>query len=944
MKLGEQFTQIDAAFASLMASIEDIYQDQSPASGIIHNTRIRRDLPLNRSLSSVPCILPQYPDLNSTTAQVNKLHLLRLAAFEATYATNKTPISPDSYPIILDTGASISVTPYKTDFVSQITPVQSLEIQGIASGLQVKGSGSVHYSFYNDAGVLQTIKLKHCRYVPQCTARLLCPRQLGIQSGHSTDGFNSTTEKGTLTFHGQPTTVHYDTLTQLPILYTAPGCTSFHRFCANQSYLKPTPGSTLHPTSQPQYMYCNLTAAQQKKLHLHERCAHTGWDQLNSWIRQGLLPCVPALAREPDPVCAACQFGKAHKKSHLADVGSITNTHLAPGDGCSTDGMEAGTPGRIFSTSGSPSPRRYKYVTFWVDHYSRYVHITMHETKKAEELLGSKNDFEDFASRHGVRIKNIRADNGVYTAKTIQASCLKNQQNLSFCAERFIGTIVEWARTILLHAMSKWPDTITEDFWPFALRYMVMFHNSTLCCDKSASPYELFTGQKPTWSLADFRVFGCPSYVLHKRLQDGDHFGKWQARSWRGIYVGPSAQHASNIPLIYNPQSTHVTTQFHVVFDEGFTSLTHLPTSDHDTLMEKLFQNASWMHPEYSDSSSNFYNFDSFWEPPIGPTPAPLTRRKRKHPFAATAPSNPNHTSASADFTCNSISNGVTQNDNTVSVSAAMTSINTDSMISSAKEPVSGAEGDPVSGCEGDKAPPNIILPAVSAPLPKQKVQYSIYKGSIPSQQFMAEHDLACNVYTVHPDHVPPTPDIPYSPDSLPTAPHVFSTYINLPVIYTEASISAYLALDNKEDVLTQSHMLKAADMDKFLASQVPKIRGLEAMNVFEYKPMHTLPTRAHLLSSIWSYRRKRKPNGELLKYKARICVDGSQQAYGRDYWDTYAPVVTWSTVRLVLLLSTILNLKSRQVAYTQAFPQADLVDPVYMRFPQGWHITPQGT
>jgi hypothetical protein len=349
--------------------------------------------------------------------------------------------------------------------------------------------------------------------------------------------------------------------------------------------------------------------------------------------------------------------------------------------------------------------------------------------------------------------------------------------------------------------------------------------------------------------------------------------------------------------------------------------------------MEKLFQNASWMHPEYSDSSSNFYNFDSFWEPPIGPTPAPLIRRKRKHPSAASAPSNPNHTSASADFTSDSVSNGVTQNDNTGSVSAAMTSINTHSMVSSAKEPVSGAKGDPVSGCEGANAPPNIISPAVSAPLPKPKVEYSIYKGSIPSQQFMAEHDLACNVYTVHPDHVPPTQDIPYSPDSFPTAPHVFSTYL-----------SAYLALDNKEDVLTQSHMLKAADMDKFLTSQVPEIRGLEAMNVFQYKPMHSLPARAHLLSSIWSYRRKRKPNGELLKYKARICVDGSQQAYGRDYWDTYAPVVTWSTVRLVLLLSTILNLKSRQVDYTQAFPQADLVDPVYMHLPQGWHITPQGT
>ncbi len=50
------------------------------------------------------------------------------------------------------------------------------------------------------------------------------------------------------------------------------------------------------------------------------------------------------------------------------------------------------------------------------------------------------------------------------------------------------------------------------------------------------------------------------------------------------------------------------------------------------------------------------------------------------------------------------------------------------------------------------------------------------------------------------------------------------------------------------------------------------------------------------------------------MKYKARLCVDGSQQEYGRDFWEVYAPVVSWQTIHLVLLLSTILNLKNRQV------------------------------
>jgi hypothetical protein len=86
--------------------------------------------------------------------------------------------------------------------------------------------------------------------------------------------------------------------------------------------------------------------------------------------------------------------------------------------------------------------------------------------------------------------------------------------------------------------MAKWPSVITEDMWPFAIRHMVCFHNASQRRGKVATPYQLFTGQDPPWSLKDFQVFGCQAYVLHKRLQDGDNLNKWKARSWIGVYVG----------------------------------------------------------------------------------------------------------------------------------------------------------------------------------------------------------------------------------------------------------------------------------------------------------------------------------------------------------------------------------------------------------------------
>jgi hypothetical protein len=288
------------------------------------------------------------------------------------------------------------------------------------------------------------------------------------------DGFNAVSDTSILTVHGKPTTIHYDMISHLPILYTASGMSSFHRFCAAQTYIAVDPSKLAS-----NFLYQNLTSKQQRKMHLHECYAHAHWDQVNTWIRAGLLPCDPSLASEPDPICAACQFGKAHKRSHKADTGHIARDHSAPGEGVSSDGMEAGCPGRPLTTKGLPTNRRYKYVTFWVDHYSQFVYLTMHENKRAEELLRSKMEFEEFASKYGVNIKRIRADNGVYTAKIIQDSCMRKQQDLTFCAvgahwqngiaERFIGSIVQRTWTILLHAMAKWPAVITEDMWPFAL-------------------------------------------------------------------------------------------------------------------------------------------------------------------------------------------------------------------------------------------------------------------------------------------------------------------------------------------------------------------------------------------------------------------------------------------------------------------------------------------
>ena len=62
-------------------------------------------------------------------------------------------------------------------------------------------------------------------------------------------------------------------------------------------------------------------------------------------------------------------------------------------------------------------------------------------------------------------------------------------------------------------------------------------------------------------------------------------------------------------------------------------------------------------------------------------------------------------------------------------------------------------------------------------------------------------------------------------------------------------------------------------------------------------------------------------------------------QTKGIDYWHTYAPVVNWSTVRLVMLLAEMAGWESRQVDYGLAFSQAPIDATVYCHLPAGFHI-----
>jgi hypothetical protein len=130
--------------------------------------------------------------------------------------------------------------------------------------------------------------------------------------------------------------------------------------------------------------------------------------------------------------------------------------------------------------------------------------------------------------------------------------------------------------------------------------------------------------------------------------------------------------------------------------------------------------------------------------------------------------------------------------------------------------------------------------------------------------------------------------------------------------------------------------MLWQDDHKQFFQAMEDEINDHETCNHWTLMLQSDMPVGTRTIMAIWSFKRKCFPDGSLNKHKAQLCVHGGPQTWVQDYWETYAPVVTWASVRLLLIVAKIHGLSSKSIDFVLAFPQADLDMPVYMELPAG--------
>ena len=543
---------------------------------------------------------------------------------------------PSELPIVIDTGASNSITPTLTDFTG---PLQKPNISSLGSLTSVKtpvdGQGPISWHIEDSNGVRSKIDTT-AYYVPSATIRLFSPQVYTTANKTASLHLDHTGLSLTLS-NGVTVNFPIQHSNNLPFMLTSKAIAdrqksfksqhlassdSFQTItgflfssthdCFRTSVVDYVTASTfLSPADDAIFKKSNwnLDSAQKELLRWHYKLGHINMFHVQSLLRKqpavpsstptivdikerAIVPINNRSSHIQHPLCAACQLAKQKKRcppTHTtgkhSESGGASDNIVRPGMRVSTDLYASTIRGRLPDTFGRESPdRQYSAGAIFVDQASKFVYVSHQVSTTASETVRSKHRFEAFAASFGVTVKSYLADNHPFDKSEWTTDCANQQQTCLFSgvgahhqnpSERYQQTIFNMARTMMMHFAIHWPKAAETNLWPFAVDHAVYIWNHLPNMQSAIAPIDTFTELLHFGyrNLQRLHVFGCPVYVFDPKMQDGKKLPKWQRRSRRAVYLGTSQNHGSTVALVLNLETGKVSPQYHLIFDDDFSTI-----------------------------------------------------------------------------------------------------------------------------------------------------------------------------------------------------------------------------------------------------------------------------------------------------------------------------------------------------------------------------------
>ena len=795
-------------------------------------------------------------------------------------AGRSLPVNLDKSPFIFDTGATVHISPERSDFQTW-TAIPPRPVKGLGgSSIFATGIGSIDLSIASGHKLL----LQNVLYIPGSTVRLVSVLSLNRDNAYTSHfGDNSCwiTDK-----HG--TTVARGSVSASRNLFTL-DCSSPRITHSRQTCPPPPTPIAMYASRIP-----NIETWHRRLGHCNTR---TIIDMARSCVVEGMKV---DLSISP-PKCDLCILGKQTR----SPVPSVR------------EGNKAVKPlERVFVDLCGPMPVKSRsgrlYSMNLIDDFSSYVwSLPLRSKDEAAPVLQAWH--RAVTNQSGARLKILVTDNGELMSNAMSEWCslhgIDHQLTAPYTsaqngrAERLHRTLLNKARTMRLACNA--PPNLWDEFCATAA-YLTNFTASTSI--NGRTPYELWHSQPP--SLSHLREIGCRAYALIPTNNP-----KLFQRSTPCVLIG-YVPHAKAYRL-WDTSNGRIFNSFHVSFLEHLDTLPVplLPgkSSAGDPSTPPTWNTSSPQLPDPSPPNHPFIN------PHTSSPNAPLSAT-----FSVNPPQLPNHSPLPHPSQIPNQSSSTTPNPPPRPPSPHTPA----SHRSTPAVPDPPAPRPPSPDPPTAPRPPTPRLPSPEPPTPPSppKLRRSVRLAALQAPRDHSDAFLSkfCAVRDSH--------------DLLP-AELCLDTVLTIPEILaalSDGNISP--SLDTGDDP-TWAEAINSPEREYWIAGGHEELKSLEDLKVFILVPKSDIPSGQRPLKGKLVCKRKRDDLGNIVRYKVRYIAKGFAQQYGIDYDKTTAPTIRLESFRAILHLAATLNWDLQHFDVKTAFLHSILPpdETMFMEQPHGF-------
>ena len=134
-----------------------------------------------------------------------------------------------------------------------------------------------------------------------------------------------------------------------------------------------------------------------------------------------------------------------------------------------------------------------------------------------------------------------------------------------------------------------------------------------------------------------------------------------------------------------------------------------------------------------------------------------------------------------------------------------------------------------------------------------------------------------------------------------------------------------------ESDPLTYKEVMKCQDAafwKETINDEIDSIMGNTTWKLVNLSPS------SNPIGYKWIFKKSKKVDGTIERFKGRLVTKGFTQKEGLDYFDTYASVARIATIRVLITLASIYHFEINQMDIKIAFLNEELDKKIYMKQP----------